>query len=222
MGLDRLQIGYGGSLASFDGVRLKKKKSLLKEYFWTFKNDTVDSSTRSGYYLIKAVGILKDKYGVKPSQLKIHLWGSIDQINQSQIEDSGLSEFFNIQGYMKKSDSLAKLMEMDILFLPTETSTSEEFRSLFIPGKVFEYIGMKKPVLSPGEESDCREILSKSGLGILTKPDDPEEIAEKLNQYISDKSKLKELKPNLEYINSFNFSNITAELVNVFDELVKE
>lgn len=220
MDIKCLTIGYSGTLGTFDGIPLKKKRNKLRDIFWTFNNDTVDASTRSGFYLINAVKILKDNYGVQPDQLKVSFWGSINKGNIDQIEKKGLNDYFTVEGYLPKFESLERLNDIDILFLPTEMSTSPDFESLFIPGKLYEYIEKGKPILSPSEESDCQRILIKSGLGIITEPNNASEIAKILFKYVQNRSMLFEKKPNIDYIRTFNFKNITKQMSETFDELL--
>ncbi|MBU7577261.1 MAG: hypothetical protein KAF40_04295, partial [Flavihumibacter sp.] len=181
-----LTIAYGGSLDSYEPRHESKLTRSILQWFWTFRNTTVDSSTRSGYYFIKAVALLQTKYGVKPSQLQVQWWGLIDSKNQEQVNRSGVSDFFHIEGYLSKASSLQKLSQADCLFLPLEKSTSTDHGPLFIPGKLFDYLKVGKPILALCDESDCKAIIEQSGLGIFAKPDDPEMIAAALIQYRSE------------------------------------
>lgn len=214
-----IHICYSGSLAFNVEKRKVNAFTKLKEWLWTFQNETVDSSTRSGYYLIQAVKILKDNYGVTPQQLKLSFWGAINKGNIDFAVKNGVSEFFQFQGYLPKEESLKKLDSADILFLPLERSTSSDHGTLFIPGKLFEYISKRIPVLAPSEPSDCRAILEASGLGIITKPDDSKEIAEVIYTFIQNKNKLKDYIPDNDYINQFSFEKLTKDLVDIFEKV---
>ncbi|MCC6818896.1 MAG: hypothetical protein IT245_08395 [Bacteroidia bacterium] len=215
-----LIIAYSGSLDAFD---LKAKKNFWKpilKWFWTYKHNSVDSSTRSAFYLINAVKILKSKYGITPQQLKFQFWGSIHPLNIQQSINLDVSEFFEFSGYLPKKESLAKLNQADVLFLPLEMSNTSEHSTLFIPGKLYEYLNAKKPVLGLCENSDCKDILVQSGIGFCVEPNKPYLIAEKLLYFINNRSELSSVKPNNDYIQQFDFKNKTAELAKVFDALV--
>jgi glycosyltransferase involved in cell wall biosynthesis len=221
MAFKGLHICYAGSLGYYSPLEKQNSSNFVRQLFWTYRNNTVDSSTRSAYYLIRAVKILKDKYQINDSDLKISLWGSIHPMNKSQIIELGLDAFFDISGYFSKKETVDKLKSADLLFLPLEMSTSKEFKSLFIPGKLFEYLSLNKPILSPSEPSDCQDILLKSNLGIITKPNDEKEIAEVIYRYIKNPELLNDLKPNVEFINTFTFIEKTKELAKIFDQLIK-
>lgn len=212
-------IAYSGSLDAFNPSRKNKAWSRVLKWFWTYKHDAVDASTRSAYFLIKAVRILKDSHGIVPSQIRFDFWGNIHPLNAKQAADEGVSEYFNFGTYMPKIESLERLGKAQMLFLPLEKSNSVEHGTLFIPGKLYEYLNTGKPVLGLCEKSDCRDILEASGLGVCLDPDNPMEIASKLLDFINHPETLKKLTPEKEYISRFDFKVKASELAKVFDSL---
>lgn len=219
MATKKLIIAYSGSLDAYDGNKFKKHLSNILKWFWTYKNNTVDSSTRSAYYLIKAVRILKDNYNIQPNQIGFQFWGNIDTLNKTQSEKEGVADFFEFGGYLSKLESLNRLAEADMLFLPLEKSNTSEIGTLFIPGKLFEYLNTGKPILGLCETSDCKMILENSGLGICCAPDNSKEIAQTLYNIIINQINIKLIKANQTYIQSFSFIKKTEELAKVFDKL---
>ena len=212
-------IAYSGSLDAFSGHRKKGLFKSVLQWFWTYKHDTVDASTRSAYYLIKAIRILKEKHGVTPAQLKMSFWGNINPLNLEQAGLEHVSEFFEFGGYLPKAESLRKIKSADILFLPLEKSNTPGTGTLFIPGKLYEYLHAGKPILALCEASDCRDILEKSGLGLCVEPDKPEAIADMLYSCISDVRRLQAVIANTGYIEGFDFRLKAGELAQVFDSL---
>lgn len=214
-----LVIAYSGSLDAFNGHHKKGLFKSVLQWFWTYKHDTVDASTRSAYYLIKAIGILKEKYGVTPAQIKIDLWGNIHPLNIEQARKEQVSEFFEFGAYLPKAESLNKIKSADILFLPLEKSNTPGTGTLFIPGKLYEYLHAGKPILALCEPSDCRDILEKSGLGLCVEPDKTEEIATMIYSLISNEQRLRSIVANAGYIAGFDFRLKAGELAGVFDSL---
>ncbi len=219
MAFNTITIAYSGSLDAYVPKKKRNFLDFLMQWFWTYKHDTVDSSTRSAYYLIKAVKILKEKHGIRHDQINFDFWGKIHPINKQQSEREGVAEYFNINAYIEKDKSLEKLKNADVLFLPLEMSNTPGIGTLFIPGKLFEYLNTGKPILALCENSDCKTILEASGLGICVNPNQPEQIADILLKIISDLSFLQTFKPDRDYISQFSFVNKTAELSEVFNKL---
>ncbi len=223
MAINKLKISYSGSLNAY--YPSKSSEGIIKffkTFFWTYNNSNVDASTRSAYYLILAVRILKEKHNIKPELLQIALWGDIHAGNLDQIKSNQVEDYFEIEGYLQKEISLQKLQDSDLLFLPLEKSNSNEHRTLFIPGKLFEYLNTGKPILALCEPSDCRDILEQSGIGICVKPDDESAIAQTILSLIENPEKLHAFKPNSAFISQFSFDNKTAQLANVFNQLLNE
>jgi glycosyltransferase involved in cell wall biosynthesis len=215
-----IKIAYSGSLDAFVAKKDRSIWDKFKSYFWTYKHQTVDSSTRSAYFLIQAIALLRKQHPEwKADNLKIQLWGNINPVNKKQSELMSVNDVFEFEKYLPKNESLKKLNEADILFLPLEKSNTIGRRTLFIPGKLFEYLNAKKPILALAEPSDCRDILEKSGMAICVEPDRIEAIADVLWQILQNPDTLKKLQANTEYIDSFSFKNKTAELAKIFDSL---
>lgn len=214
-----LRIAYSGTLNGFD-PSVAQKKQHWTNWFWTYRNDQVDATTRSGYYFIKAIQLLAEKYNVSPDAIQADWWGAIDPLNKEQIAKAGLEKYFTIDGYITKEASLQRLSQASLLFLPLERAKQKGRRTLFIPGKLYEYLKTGKPVLALCEPSDCRDILERSGLGIFADPASPEDIAAKLYALINDPALVKNCRPDINYINSFSFREKTRELAEVFNKLM--
>jgi len=220
MATKMLTIAYSGSLDAYQPNIRRNLLFRIKQWFWTYKHDTVDASTRSAYYLIKAIKVLKEKYQITPAQLQCNFWGKIHPLNAYQAQQEGVSEFFSFEGYLSKELSLKKLNEADVLFLPLEKSNTPGIGTLFIPGKLFEYLHTAKPILALCEVSDCRTILEASGLGICTSPDQVSEIADTMLKMLNNSDFLSTFQANEEYIKKFSFKNKTEELAEVFNSLI--
>lgn len=213
-----LIVGYGGTL-SYKTPLTNSFLQKIKNIFWTYSNQNIDSSTRSGHFLIKAVKILKEQKGVKPIDLQIYLWGNISKYHIELIEKEQVEEFFKIEGALPYLESLKKLEDVDLFFLPLEKSASHCHRTLFIPGKLYEYMEHKKPIFALCEESDCKDIILKSGLGLFALPDNPNDISTKLFEILETKALLSDIKVNENFISSFSFKSKSKELSLILKEL---
>ena len=219
--INRLQIAYSGTLEAYGAPKHKWLKRLLG-LFWTYKNDRIDASTRSAFYLIQAVAILKTKFGIHPEELNVHLWGSIDDKHRQWCKIYAVESYFTISGFENKVDSMNRLQSADLLFLPLERSTIKGERTLFIPGKLYDYFKLRKPILALCEDSDCKDLIVASGLGFCFEPDQPEQIAQGLFPIIKNPLLLSALKPNTEVLDNCNYTERTRQLASVFDTLNNE
>lgn len=220
MASDRpLVIGYSGSLAFYDGKTKPRTGSSLRDWFWTYNHHVTDPSTRSAYFLFKALQLMKEKYKINNTQIRVELWGNIHPGNKQQAKEMRIDDLVHIEGYLPKQKSLEKNAQCDLLFLPMESAT-ENGNPLFIPGKVFEYMKAGKPVLALSGPCDCVDILQPSGLLISCDPHKTEEIADKLFSFVTGRDQLVKFIPNEHYISSFSFRNITGKLAETFNEVL--
>ena len=214
-----LKIAYAGTLAGYDPAANTTEISLIKKLFWTYRNNFFLSLTRSGYYLFKAIELLKKEYGVTSNDLSVNLWGNIDDENKKQIKQFKIDDLVTIEGYKSKNETYNQLKTADVLFLPLELN-SDKHNTLFIPGKVFEYFKLEKPILILSQNSDCLSLVEKSGLGIVAPPKNPEEIAKILLHYIKQPHLLSTIRPNKEFIDSCSFDEKTKQIAAIFDKVI--
>lgn len=212
---DKLIIGYSGFLDFYS----PEIKSNPDSFIGTYRVDNVDSSTRSAYYLFKGLNVLKQKFPEVAEKILINLWGTIDRRTQHQANALGVDDMVLIEGYFSKAESLEKLTNCDVLFLPHEIGKNNT-KPLFIPAKLYEYLSLRKPVLALVPDCDSADILNKSGLAKLVDPQDPDAISEALQFFLNQKNRLKDIfVPNEPYIMQFEFQLLTGRLANIFDNL---
>lgn len=121
-----IKIAYGGTL----GYPLHPPKSFwskkVRPWLWTYNNLSInDPSTRSADILIKAIKTLDSANSINPEKLKGHLWGKIHKRHVEYIKHCNLSQYFTIEGFKTKEETLNALKKDNILFLPLETGIGQ-------------------------------------------------------------------------------------------------
>jgi glycosyltransferase involved in cell wall biosynthesis len=213
-------IGYSGSLEWNQDVGSTSSNSLL-QWFWTYRCLTTDPSTRSAYYLMKAFAHARFELGMAKGAVKIELWGKIDSRYQSLAESLGIADDVNISGYLSKAASLEKTNQCDVLFLPME-SPGKDGQPLFIPGKAYEYLNARKPILAFSESCDAMNVLQPSGLLVKFGARAVEEPAQWLYCIAQDRALLNDIRPDDSYIAKYSFREITGQLADVFNKTLNE
>ncbi|MCB9233627.1 MAG: glycosyltransferase [Bacteroidia bacterium] len=216
------RIGYAGRLRGhIPGSEKPGLGGWFRQMFWEYRVKTVDPSTRSGYFLLKGIQKLKETRPEVVAALRLNFWGSIDPVLKVQAKEMGVEEVLEIEGYKSRDETMQQLATCQVMFLPLESGLGGQ-RPLFIPGKLYEYLQLGKPVLALAPESDCREILLKSGLAKVCDPRNEIEIADGLLELYEKKDqKEEEFRPDFEYIRSnFSFEALTGKLAAVFDQVL--
>lgn len=213
----RITIAYSGSLRFYDGKEEKRSSS-----FYVFQNDNVDFNTRSCWYLFNAVKNLMAQGRITPSDIHFDFWGAIDERNIGLAKTLGIEEFVSISGFVSKQESMKRLENSDVLFLPLESSKHGQ-KPLFIPGKIFDYLLVGKPIFALMEDSDCKDIVAKSGLGIFAHPAHVDEIADGILFLVKHAGDLHvQFKPDNAYIQSFRMEKKTGELASIFNKVLRK
>lgn len=97
------------------------------------------------------------------SDLRLKLVGAVSEDVLRSVQDAGLGPFLEHQGYVAHEQALILQREARVLLLLE--INKEETRGI-IPGKLFEYMAARRPVLAIGPEGwEAGELLEESGAG---------------------------------------------------------
>ncbi|RME54626.1 MAG: glycosyltransferase [Deltaproteobacteria bacterium] len=178
---ERLTIVYTGSLAGYtpEEIEAARRKGRKGARFLSFQSGTCDPTTRSGYFLLQGVARALEAEPALRRMLRIDLIGKIDPRNERLARSLGIEDVVSFHAPIPHDEALRRAAAADLLFLPLEQGVAGE-RTPYIPGKAYEYLAMRKPVLLLAGDSDTREILERAGLAFPTPPDDPEAIAARI------------------------------------------
>jgi glycosyltransferase involved in cell wall biosynthesis len=101
----------------------------------------------------------------------------------ARIARFGLEGIVRSLGPIPHKEVIAREMAADLLLLLRWDHPSEK---TVVAGKLFEYIGAGRPILSVGlETGEAADIITENGFGIVTK--DPEAIARHLRRRLAEK-----------------------------------
>jgi hypothetical protein len=78
-------------------------------------------------------------------------------------------------GYLSHAESVAELLGAHALLLVVDDTPGSEH---IVPGKVYEYLGARRPILAVGPEGDVSRLIRSIGAGRVLVRADVEGIAE--------------------------------------------
>jgi glycosyltransferase involved in cell wall biosynthesis len=166
---------------------------------------------------LKSVKMFLGNEGVDRRKVKILLVGSVSLAYdlEEHLRSEGLDDIVTLTGQVPYKQSLQYLQESDVLLLLQPGTATQ------VPSKLFEYLGMKKPILaiSPHEGATYNLVLKES-IGKVAQPDNVEKIAEaiyKMHQQWRDGFLMQ--KVNEETYEKFNVKNMTATLATHLSKL---
>jgi glycosyltransferase involved in cell wall biosynthesis len=128
---------------------------------------------------LKAVEKLTGRPGIDRGHWRVNLVGTVElPYNVSEfLAAHGLDDIVTLHEHVPFKESLVHMRRASVLLLLQPGTTTQ------VPSKLFEYIGMKKPILAISPKSGATSrIVSEEGLGEIADPDDVDDIVSALER----------------------------------------
>ena len=117
---------------------------------------------RDPIYLFEAIRQLEDDGKLDSSKISIEFYGDSTGLDEI-AKRYGLLDIVHIGGRIAHDEVLKKQLDSDVLLL---ISWDNEKERMFIPGKIYEYFALKKPVLSIGyKEGSLKDLIDETKVG---------------------------------------------------------
>lgn len=108
-------------------------------------------SKRNPIPLIKAIEALIEKNLIEPHEVVIDFYGGNTEIIDQEIGPIKYSQIIKHHGHVPRTQALELQKSADILLL---LESGDQDSKGFLTGKIFEYIGAGRPIISIGSSSD--------------------------------------------------------------------
>ena len=168
---------------------------------------------------LQAIANLIATKQIDPLKIRLNFIGRFGAEVLEMFHEPAVADCIETLSYLPHSESIAYLMKSDaLLLIVDEYPGGEEI----VPGKVFEYIGARRPIIGIAHEGAVAELLRSTRTGHVARNDDVPAIErivlEYYNDYLYNKSSFS---PDLKAIVQFERREITKRLVQLFDESVE-
>ena len=154
---------------------------------------------------------------IQKEKIQIKFIGRFGLEVREMIAKSIVSSSIEVKPYIPHTESIVELMKSDVLLLVVdETVDSNEI----VPGKVFEYIGAKKPILALAPKGAIEDIIKETRSGIVVANQDVQGIKEAimiLYKKYCDNEQL--TTPDNEVIRKYERKEITRQLSELLNSL---
>ncbi|MBW2660897.1 MAG: glycosyltransferase [Deltaproteobacteria bacterium] len=166
---------------------------------------------RRGYELLEAMGQFFERKPEMRGKFRVEYYGGvapeIAERMDNLIRTYGLEDMicFHPDVPFQKSKALQKGADVLLLIVDTGETTSG-----VIPGKLFEYVATKRPILCISKDGATSEIIRKGKLGWVIKPGDVEGIINMLSSLIEVESV--EFNPEIQYLSQFERKKLASSL----------
>jgi glycosyltransferase involved in cell wall biosynthesis len=138
--------------------------------------------------------------------------GNFREENMKLVKRLGLTDSVRVTGYLPHQECVRELLAADVLWMISGDDVGT-------PGKLYEYIGARKPILGCVPEGYLRSTVLEAG-GTAVAPDDVEGIKKALISYYESYER-RELKgPTSDVVDRYDRVALTGGLVKLFESLM--
>lgn len=104
-------------------------------------------------------------------EIEVNIVGNFHEIFRKMAVQIGVSSALVTHGNVEHQQKVRHLLASDVLWLITHDP-------VITPGKAYEYIGSRKPILALAPEGGIRNVLASYGAATCVSPDNVDEIAD--------------------------------------------
>jgi glycosyltransferase involved in cell wall biosynthesis len=177
---DAFRILHTGYLHTADGLRLRRTRRMRRLLGGSPYN--VDILTRSHVYLLEAVEQVR-KAATTP--VEVHLAGVLSEVDR---EIATAHAGVVLHGFVPHRETVRLMESADLLFLPMQDLPAG-VRAGLVPGKTYEYLASRRPILAAVPEGDARDLLLESGSAFVCAPSDVDAMAQIIRDRVESKQR---------------------------------
>jgi glycosyltransferase involved in cell wall biosynthesis len=137
--------------------------------------------------------------------------GNFREENERLVARLGLQDTVRVLGYQPHPQCIKEMVDSDLLWLTVSDDTGS-------PGKAYEYIGARKPILGLVPEGFLRATIREAG-GTVVEPTDVAGVKNALAGYFEKFEKRHLAGPPDEVVHKYNRVSLTNDLVKIFESL---
>jgi len=175
---------------------------------------------RTGKQFFMALKELIEEKPELQTKIQVLLAGLTSKQVVFLIKEFGLKNVVKLLGYKSHQESLKLMANADILLLiiASEEAYDTKTGPLMIPGKVFEYLGAKRPILAIAPLGNAADVISSTKTGVIVPPRNTGVIAEAIFKLFQD-WKSGTLKVAESDVSEYDRKVLTQKLAKVFQQV---
>lgn len=163
-------------------------------------------------YFLRALHSLFEERPELRSHIEALFIGKFRKENQRLVAELQLGDVVTVVEYLPHRECVNNLLASDVLWMIVGDDVGS-------PGKVYEYIGARKPILGCVPEGFLRQTILEAG-GVVTPPDDVPAIKHAIERLYLQYSEKNLQGPPPHVVAKYNRATLTRQLVKVFESLL--
>lgn len=203
--VDIVPQGYDPEDFKIDGKTEHTHGKMRVTYAGVFWEDRVPD-----FFLQALHDLLKEKPALR-NRIEARFVGNFREENKRIVDSLGLQDVVNILGYMPHKECVRELLASDVLWM----IVGDEFGS---PGKTYEYIGARKPILGCVPDGFMKSTILEAG-GTVVARNDVRGIKSALEEYVALYERKALKGPGPDVVEKYSRVTLTGQLVKIFESL---
>ena len=180
---------------------------------WThYRHRREDWLYRSPYFFLRGVRTFLDTYPPLSSRLTVTFAGTVPDWLPQMLSATGTDGIVTLAGPIPHRESLRVQRGADALLLTS--ARVEGGRDYSVAGKMAEYFGARRPILGVLTDGAMRDLVSRSGLGLIADPDDARAIADALARIVTASAPDELMQPDDAYLRGFERAATVRQLAD--------
>jgi glycosyltransferase involved in cell wall biosynthesis len=169
----------------------------------------VEIGARSHVYLLRAIDRLRAEEPALGERIELHLAGVMSTADVASSERPYVKRL----GYLAHDETVGLMRSANALFLPMHDLPAGT-RARIVPGKTYEYLGARRPILAAVPDGDARDLLTRAGNAALCRPRDIDGMVAALRALLAGRYPAE---PNPSVIAQYERRVLAARMAGVLD-----
>lgn len=169
-------------------------------------------------YFLHAFKEISIEYPEIAKNIELHFVGFLRKENQRLVKKLKIEEFVFDHGYVDHKDAVSKILSADVLWMMVG---EQKHIDAILPGKVYEYIGAKKPIIACVPDGAAKLAVQDYPASYICKPQDVNDIKQTILKVYDDYKTGRFASVDDEFLTSFRRDFLTEKLTKEFQFLIK-
>ncbi|PIW70159.1 MAG: glycosyl transferase family 1 [Ignavibacteriales bacterium CG12_big_fil_rev_8_21_14_0_65_30_8] len=169
-------------------------------------------------YFLKAFKEISIERPEIAANIELHFIGFLRKENKKLVKKLQLEDFVKDFGYIEHKEAVRKLVSSDLLWFMIGKKQNID---ALLPGKLFEYVGSKKPILACIPDGAAKNVLQKYGASFITDPFNINEIKSAIIKVYELYKNNNLPKPDENFIEQYRRDFLTEQLCKEFQFCMK-
>jgi glycosyltransferase involved in cell wall biosynthesis len=169
-------------------------------------------------YFLKAFKKITVEHPEIAKNIELHFLGFLRKENKRLVKKLKIEEFVFDHGFVDHKDVVARLLSSDVLWM---TVGKRKNIDAILPGKFYEYIGAKKPVIACVPDGAAKLVVQEYPASYITDPENIDEIKETILKVYNHYQTNSFVSIDDEQLTNFRRDFLTEKLTKEFQFLIK-